>query len=241
MRRRCSSPAAQGGVWQGLNEGPWVSSERCWVCLWIPHTLRCCIPVPASLEQSCHTLLPFGYWGFSSLNVDEWSPQGLWGAVLLFPSLLGCNSAAAGTCQRCCCLEKLCCSSGMFTELSKPGSGKRENCHELKEKEKGKKAKLFTSTQGKHAELLLSSLELEPDGKTISAGFLGGVSLFFKNKCGFRQVKSFVSRNVRPFPHLCLPSNYPFLVLSFSTQRGERVERYLDVLKHCLLRQCPTG
>lgn len=64
------------------------SRER---CLDPPDWVSCCIPgvdipVPASLEQSCHTVLPFGYWGFSSLSVDEWSPQGLWGESVLLLS-----------------------------------------------------------------------------------------------------------------------------------------------------------
>lgn len=48
------------------------------------------------------------------LSTCRGSEQGLF---LCFPSLLGCDSASAGTWQGfCCCLERWCCSSGMFTE-----------------------------------------------------------------------------------------------------------------------------
>lgn len=136
-----------------------------------PVCLRRCIPgvdipVPASLEQSCPTVLPLGYWGCSSLSVDEGSPQELQGSEEglfdCFPSLLGSDSAAAASLQGCCCcLEKSCCTSGMFTEVSKPGSGKRDNCRELKKKigkKKGKQAKLFNSTQKENMLSFLSQV-----------------------------------------------------------------------------------
>lgn len=142
--RRCSSPtAAQGDVWQWLNEGAWVSWERCWVC----SGSGCCIPgvdipVPASLEQSCPSVLPFGYGGCSSLSVDEESsgPAGALrrGKFYCSASLLGWNSASAAV---------LACSQRWANLAQAAGSIVMSlNKRKKKGRKKEGKAKLFNRT-----------------------------------------------------------------------------------------------
>lgn len=105
-----------------------------------PDGLRCCIPgvdipVPASLEQSCPTVLPLGSWGCSRLSGDEGSPQdlqGLWaGAVplLSFTAWLWLSFCwdLAGVLLL---LGEMVLQFWDVHRVSKPASGKRDNCHE---------------------------------------------------------------------------------------------------------------
>lgn len=163
-----------GSAWQWLNKAASVSWERCWVCLGsgpprlsqMLHSWCGAHPCPCQplAELPCCASIwisgafPVSVWTKGALRPCRGSEEGLF---YRFPSPLGCNSASAGTWQRCCCyLEKSCCSSGMFTEVSKPGSGRRDSCHGLKKKrewwKEGRKAKILNSTRKENSLSFLS-------------------------------------------------------------------------------------
>lgn len=197
-----------------------------WVCVTqTPRLQTWCgaRPCPCQAEQSgcCGSVELFGL--FSSFSMKELRAEELWGgeeSVLVIASLhrspehQPSRDLPRGGCF---CLRKWCCSYGTFAEVSERGSW---SCHGFKTKRE-KETNFSLHVLLKHP--------LKSATRILIFVFKGTWWILEH----YRRVKCFGSRNMRPFPHLCLLVNY--LVLVLLCCQSERRILGKDVLEHCLL------